>query len=95
MLIGKFILTPDEHNTIGAGYSYSLQERTATAGKSATTDSYTKIERTNYLDHQLKYDKFTINSYITRDKDRVSHKTMNLKQLVEIFKVHTSLITTL
>ncbi|MFY4809932.1 TonB-dependent receptor domain-containing protein [Aliarcobacter butzleri] len=68
---GKFILTPDEHNTIGAGYSYSLQERTATAGKSATTDSYTKIERTNYnLDHQLKYDKFAINSYITRDKDK-------------------------
>jgi outer membrane receptor for ferrienterochelin and colicins len=82
---GKFIFTPNEHNTISAGYSYSLQERNTTPGKSIAegtlnamtgvitpnTASGTKIERTNVnIDHQLKYDEFAINSYITRDKDK-------------------------
>ncbi|WP_228286255.1 TonB-dependent receptor domain-containing protein [Arcobacter vandammei] len=31
---GKVILTPDEHNTITAGYNYKVQERTSNPGKS-------------------------------------------------------------
>ncbi|MCT7480859.1 TonB-dependent receptor domain-containing protein [Aliarcobacter cryaerophilus] len=81
---GKFILTPDEHNTISAGYSYNLQESTNNPGKSMSegtlnamgvftprTVSNTKFERTNInVDHQLKYDKFALNSYVSRDKDK-------------------------
>ncbi|QKF58925.1 TonB-dependent receptor domain-containing protein [Aliarcobacter lanthieri] len=81
---GKFIYTPDEHNTIRAGYSYSLQETTQNPGKSMKEGtlnamgvftpgsvSHQKFERTNYnLDHELKYDKFALNSYVTYDKDK-------------------------
>ncbi|MFV7791606.1 TonB-dependent receptor, partial [Aliarcobacter lanthieri] len=59
----RLILTPDENNTIRAGYSYTIQERTHTEGKSIVAGSretpYTKFERTNYnIDHEAKYDKF-------------------------------------
>ncbi len=80
----KLIFTPDEHNTISAGYSYNLQESTNNPGKSMSegtlnamgvftprTVSNTKFERTNInVDHQLKYDKFALNSYVSRDKDK-------------------------
>lgn len=85
---GKLIFTPNEHNTIRASYSYTVQERVANPGKSISegtinsmggmsvykprgTAEHRKVERTNYnLDHQLKYDEFVINSYVTRDKDK-------------------------
>ncbi|MGJ0333842.1 TonB-dependent receptor [Aliarcobacter cryaerophilus] len=80
----KLIFTPDEHNTIKAGYSYTLQERTHNPGKSISTETLNtmsvweprtvdtqKFTRTNYnIDHQLKYDKFALNSYVTYDKDK-------------------------
>lgn len=35
---GKVILTPDEHNTITAGYNYKVQERTSNPGKSIASE---------------------------------------------------------
>ncbi|WP_418179109.1 TonB-dependent receptor domain-containing protein [Aliarcobacter lanthieri] len=69
---GRFIYTPDEHNTIRAGYSYTLQETSYTVGKSVeTAQTPREIERNSYnLDHQLKYDKFALNSYVIYDKDK-------------------------
>ncbi|RBQ30822.1 TonB-dependent receptor [Arcobacter sp. FW59] len=36
---GKVILTPNEHNTITAGYTYKIQERTSNPGKSIASES--------------------------------------------------------
>ncbi|MCT7908086.1 TonB-dependent receptor [Arcobacter lacus] len=68
---GKLIFTPDENNTIKAGYTYSIQERTHTEGKSSTEDSYTKAEKYNYnLTHQFKKDKFLLDSYLNYDNSK-------------------------
>ncbi|WP_026803789.1 TonB-dependent receptor domain-containing protein [Aliarcobacter lanthieri] len=112
---GKFILTPNEHNTITAGYTYKVQERTSNPGKSIAAEgsfrgnvnngysvdgngnifdssgravgwdgilsmgtitgkqknspSYQKSINYNYdLTHELKYDEFLVNSYLTYEK---------------------------
>ncbi|OCL98620.1 Colicin I receptor precursor [Aliarcobacter thereius] len=83
---GKIIFTPDDNNTIRTTYSYSIQERLSTAGKSipelnsmgqANSDSYTKTERNSYsVDHEGKYDRMNINSYVNYEKDKsLSQKT--------------------
>jgi outer membrane receptor for ferrienterochelin and colicins len=73
---GKFVFTPDENNTITAGYSHTLQERTHNPGislLSTSSRSYSKLEKANYnLDHEAKYDKFVVNSYLQYDKDKNS-----------------------
>ncbi|WP_418186302.1 TonB-dependent receptor domain-containing protein [Aliarcobacter vitoriensis] len=86
----RLILTPDENNTIRAGYSYTIQERTHTEGKSIVAGSretpYTKFERTNYnIDHEAKYDKFSINSYVNHDKD----KSLTQKNQFETLSANT------
>lgn len=51
----KVVLTPDEHNTITAGYNYKVQERTSNPGKSITAKndisgtSTTPIGGKNYI----------------------------------------------
>lgn len=81
---GRFVVTPDENNTVNLGYSYTIQERTSTPGKSipkellnsmgvpvAQTESYSKsIKNKYFIDHQAKYDKFVIDSYVNYDKDK-------------------------
>lgn len=81
---GRFVITPDENNTVNLGYSYTIQERTSTPGKSipkellnsmgipvAQTESYSKsIKNKYFIDHQAKYDKFVIDSYVNYDKDK-------------------------
>ncbi len=73
---GKFIFTPNEYNTITAEYSHTLQERTHNPGKSMLMTSnrtYSQLEKNNYsLNHEAKYDKFLINSYVQYDKDKNS-----------------------
>lgn len=75
----KFIYTPDENNTITAGYTYSLQERTHHAGKSLADDDediYYKSIKYNYsLAHEAKYDDFLINSYVNYDKAKNPTRT--------------------
>ncbi|MGJ0329874.1 TonB-dependent receptor [Aliarcobacter cryaerophilus] len=72
----KFVLTPDENNTITAGYSYTIQERTHTPGLSmlpTANRTHTELAKDTYnLSHEAKYDKFLINSYIQYDKDKNS-----------------------
>lgn len=73
---GKLIYTPDENNTIRAGYSYTQLERETTSGKSVpktTVASYTKVEKNNFnIDHKFKKDNFVVDSYINYDKDKNS-----------------------
>lgn len=82
----KLIYTPNDNNTIKALYSYTIQERYGRVGKSVpllnsmgqkNSDVHTKIERNSYgLEHQAKYDEFSINSYINKEKDTsLSQKT--------------------
>lgn len=71
---GKLIYTPNDDNTIRAGYSHTLLEREATSGKSVpltTAATYKKVEKSNFnIDHSLKKDNFVIDSYINYDKDK-------------------------
>ncbi|WP_044416165.1 TonB-dependent receptor domain-containing protein [Halarcobacter anaerophilus] len=75
----KFILTPDDHNTITAGYTYTEQERTHNEGKSLADgedDVYYKSIKYNYaLSHEAKYDNFLINSYVNYDKAKNPTRT--------------------
>ncbi|MFV7791230.1 TonB-dependent receptor domain-containing protein [Aliarcobacter lanthieri] len=69
----KAILTPNDNNTFGLEYNYSLQERRAHEGKSVnrplTKYDYAKYINYDYnLTHELKYDKFLINSYVKYEK---------------------------
>jgi outer membrane receptor for ferrienterochelin and colicins len=81
----KLTLTPDEYNTLGLEYLYSKQERKFTPGKSlaSTSDeSYFKSIKNNYsATHELKYDKFLLNSYVNYDDaenpSRVNEDTGN------------------
>ena len=71
---GKLIFTPDDNNTITGGYAYTIQERTHNPGISllpTSTRSYSKLEKANYnVNHEAKYDKLVLNSYIQYDKDK-------------------------
>ncbi|RXK13139.1 TonB-dependent receptor [Halarcobacter mediterraneus] len=75
----KFTLTPDDNNTITAGYTYTVQERAFNEGKSleeGTEDTYYKSIKYNYsLTHEANYDKFLINSYINYDKAKNPSRT--------------------
>lgn len=44
----KVVLTPDEHNTITAGYNYKVQERTSNPGKSIASEGSFRGNTTNY-----------------------------------------------
>ncbi|WP_418187273.1 TonB-dependent receptor domain-containing protein [Aliarcobacter lanthieri] len=65
------------------GWDGSATSMGTTTTYNYTTDntkSNTKIERTNYnLDHQAKYDKFSINSYLTHEKDKSSTQDTEFK----------------
>ncbi|WP_418186303.1 TonB-dependent receptor domain-containing protein [Aliarcobacter vitoriensis] len=114
---GKVILTPNENNTITAGYTYKIQERTSNpcksiacegsfrgstangysvdangnildsngravgwdgkiskgtvTGKQKNSSSFQKSINYNYdLTHELKYDEFLLNSYLTYEKSQ-------------------------
>ncbi|OUY09050.1 TonB-dependent receptor domain-containing protein [Acinetobacter populi] len=81
-LSGKFILTPDENNTLKFGYDYSTQERTNTPGKSisdTTEGSTSELEKYNYsLTHQFKKDHLLVDSYVQFDKD-INHARTGAK----------------
>ncbi|MFW3338942.1 TonB-dependent receptor domain-containing protein [Aliarcobacter butzleri] len=83
-IAGKLIFTPDENNTITGGYGYTLQERTHNPGislPSTSTRSYSKLEKANYnLNHEAKYNKLVVNSYLNYDKDKnnsITGRTVN------------------
>ena len=70
----KVILTPDEHNTITAGYNYKVQERTSNPGKSLPETSKKTYQKSlNYdygVSHEAKYDKIQVNSYLNYEKSK-------------------------
>lgn len=74
---GKLIYTPNENNTIRAGYSYTSIERDTTVGKSVVTGATsTKVDKSNFnIDHKFKKDNFVLDSYLNYDKDKNSTQT--------------------
>lgn len=67
----KFVLTPDDDNTIELGYTKATRDYTHTPGKSlvATADTlHTRYEKDIYvLSHDGQFEKFVTSSYIQQD----------------------------
>lgn len=68
----KFVLTPDDNNTVELAYTKATRDYTHTPGKSlvatATAPSHTRFEKDIYVvSHDAKYDKFVINTYVQQD----------------------------
>lgn len=68
----KLIFALTDRDTLTAGYTYNLQERIQTPGKSladnATESEYYKTIKNNYfVTHEGKYGDFLLNSYINYD----------------------------
>ncbi|MDR0579679.1 MAG: TonB-dependent receptor [Campylobacteraceae bacterium] len=64
----KLSIALSDSDTLKIGNNYNLQERTHTANKSSTANSYTKSIKNNYFAaHEGKYSDFIINSYVNYD----------------------------
>ena len=85
----KLIFTPNSNNTITAGYNYKVQERTSNPGKSLVStgkQSYQKsINYDYFLNHEAKYDKYLINTYLNYEKsENPTRKNANTGNGIEM-----------